>query len=776
MGIVGSQRQHAGSSAKKDELTPPLLSASSSPSAASVSASVFSNGDARSSQSSAPSSVKSVPIYFDDDGLSLLSTDDIQSISSTESFGSNPVSNESHQTLFGSGTANSDCIAPGLRQNPRRTRPGPQDETSARPCPALVRQCDRKEQFVEALVGKSCKMAVVVDELLLTYLLEDTTTEMIDVVWPNPVASCGRSTGTANQNVIDLRRFVQEVLKRSKTSYSTLQVALYYLVLVMPFVSKLNPRMEEPWCRAMQCGRRMFLAALILASKYLQDRNFTMSAWAKISGLTKEEICLNEFYFLRAVEYDLHVPENLFQRWTDIVLKHSLDPSCTLSRMSEGKSSQWVNLIPKLKKNLVSVDDGESLARTWTDKVSVRGRSTDASSLPATASLQHAHKCSPLLVVAQHSAGLAPRIMEPKVQTQDRSFSFPPISPHPSKLPSPRLPPLVLGCAPAASVTRNVCARPAMRNAMQKACNSSIKRCTLDLWPCPSQTASPTPAHCRPSSLSRMCAPSRTPSPAFSVAGSQEATPTSLTPCALSTTSDSLAGRRRTPLNGGRSALQAASRPVSSLRRRSDDVPTSNAKSLYSMPPASGSPGSLPTVTARNPYSTPSNSRSSSPLDSMTFTPANHVRTSYIRGSSEASDDALAAQALQELSSGYNTKQSSPNTAFRQPAHKKRERPRSAHEDAFGTLTSSAESATSSGQPPAYHDLIPSLSAASELPSPNSVPRVVFPNPSHYRSASGSRSDDGARKRACSTAKSCGAAMPSLMRSHSNMAMYCGSQ
>jgi hypothetical protein len=42
---------------------------------------------------------------------------------------------------------------------------------------------------------------------------------------------------------------------------------------------------EAQLVRAKQCGRRMFLAALILSSKSLQDRNYSARAWSKISGL-----------------------------------------------------------------------------------------------------------------------------------------------------------------------------------------------------------------------------------------------------------------------------------------------------------------------------------------------------------------------------------------------------------------------------------------------------------------------------------------------------------
>ncbi|KAI9144981.1 hypothetical protein BKA69DRAFT_1025118, partial [Paraphysoderma sedebokerense] len=72
----------------------------------------------------------------------------------------------------------------------------------------------------------------------------------------------------------------------------------------------------------MQCGRRMFLAALILASKYLQDKNYSNKAWSKISGLPAAEISLNERTFLRIIDYTLFVNPTVFAKWTSALLAH----------------------------------------------------------------------------------------------------------------------------------------------------------------------------------------------------------------------------------------------------------------------------------------------------------------------------------------------------------------------------------------------------------------------------------------------------------------------
>lgn len=176
----------------------------------------------------------------------------------------------------------------------------------------------------------------------------------IESIWgpspaPNPLEA----------NVLPLHWFVKEVLRRSRTSCSTLQVALYYLHQIRSqirqtvttaalnrdefieletilrleqtkLVAEASPDYPSPPSSptlvenryaelletqnsAVLCGRRMFLAALISSSKYLQDRNYSNRAWAKISGLPAGEINMNERMFLSMIDYQLYVSAGAFQ-------------------------------------------------------------------------------------------------------------------------------------------------------------------------------------------------------------------------------------------------------------------------------------------------------------------------------------------------------------------------------------------------------------------------------------------------------------------------------
>ncbi|SCV71966.1 BQ2448_4660 [Microbotryum intermedium] len=169
-------------------------------------------------------------------------------------------------------------------------------------------------------------------------------------------------------NVLPLHWFVKEVLRRSRTSCSTLQLALYYLHKSRRTIRETVARAED--CRPQYvrlevrlrrgaaaradadadaaypspplsptdrhvvsdevrfaqlaelqqspvlCGRRMFLAALIAASKYLQDRNYSNRAWARISGLPVLEVNANERAFLVMIGFSLHLDASDFCRWT----------------------------------------------------------------------------------------------------------------------------------------------------------------------------------------------------------------------------------------------------------------------------------------------------------------------------------------------------------------------------------------------------------------------------------------------------------------------------
>jgi hypothetical protein len=181
---------------------------------------------------------------------------------------------------------------------------------------------------------------------------------MVEIIWPLSVPNI-RGEKDAGKGILPLRTFIQETLRRSRTSFSTLQVALYYLILIKAHIPTFDFTMEQPddilSSRALHCGRRMFLAALILASKSIQDRNYSARAWSKISGLNVVEININEMAFLQAVNWKLHVTESMFERWQDTLIKFtSAAPGSPGSPI--GLVIDWKTIVPLLTPELDTVE------------------------------------------------------------------------------------------------------------------------------------------------------------------------------------------------------------------------------------------------------------------------------------------------------------------------------------------------------------------------------------------------------------------------------------
>lgn len=119
------------------------------------------------------------------------------------------------------------------------------------------------------------------------------------------------------------------MLKRSRTTYSTLQTALFYLFRARPCIvaqlyrTSVDTPNPSQWHDAyISCGRRMFLASLVVASKFVQDKTYRNSAWAKIAGLPVAEINAAERIFLDLIDYSLYIAQPTFEQWHHLLHLH----------------------------------------------------------------------------------------------------------------------------------------------------------------------------------------------------------------------------------------------------------------------------------------------------------------------------------------------------------------------------------------------------------------------------------------------------------------------
>ena len=170
--------------------------------------------------------------------------------------------------------------------------------------------------------AKIRKLRFSTEYKFLTQLFHiETASSVIDAIW-------GPSIESNNMKVVPTTQFVREILKRSKSTYSTLQTALYYIFRIKSTVTDhIIRRNASPVTQASPqdcifCGRRMFLAAVMVASKFLQDKTYRNSAWAKISGLTTSEITYSEMAFLQLIDFKLFISKSTFDRWHILLTTH----------------------------------------------------------------------------------------------------------------------------------------------------------------------------------------------------------------------------------------------------------------------------------------------------------------------------------------------------------------------------------------------------------------------------------------------------------------------
>ncbi|ODQ68225.1 hypothetical protein NADFUDRAFT_63685 [Nadsonia fulvescens var. elongata DSM 6958] len=147
--------------------------------------------------------------------------------------------------------------------------------------------------------------------------LVEATIWIVQSIW----SSSNERHAPSARKTLPLKSFIEETLKRSRTSYSTLQISLYYLMLAKPTIFKkvYSKDVDVQKKSGLLCGRRAFLTSLIIASKYLQDRNYSIKAWSKISGLSTSELSTNEIEFLKAVDWNLHVPSDVYEHWSNVL-------------------------------------------------------------------------------------------------------------------------------------------------------------------------------------------------------------------------------------------------------------------------------------------------------------------------------------------------------------------------------------------------------------------------------------------------------------------------
>lgn len=156
----------------------------------------------------------------------------------------------------------------------------------------------------------------------------------------------------------NLRFFIVEILRRSKTSIQTLQISCYYMF-------KLLNRKDD--ANFPSCPKKLFLGLTILSSKFNQDHNYSFKSWLKICGCKSDDSSLNlqklkqtEIKCLELLNYDLYINGPKYENWCNVLLIFGYDfislhqvnlgvmEWCTVQECTQ-KLGRWQKFLSKLE-------------------------------------------------------------------------------------------------------------------------------------------------------------------------------------------------------------------------------------------------------------------------------------------------------------------------------------------------------------------------------------------------------------------------------------------
>ncbi|KAJ9115115.1 hypothetical protein QFC22_005445 [Naganishia vaughanmartiniae] len=113
-----------------------------------------------------------------------------------------------------------------------------------------------------------------------------------------------------------LKCFIKEIWTRTRSSRAVLWLARKYLerlsAKILPQDETGVPLVTLEHDSPLNCSRRSFLAALMLAHKHLVDKAYTNRAWHKVSTLCPREIQTAELQMAFALDFDLRFPADDF--------------------------------------------------------------------------------------------------------------------------------------------------------------------------------------------------------------------------------------------------------------------------------------------------------------------------------------------------------------------------------------------------------------------------------------------------------------------------------
>lgn len=130
---------------------------------------------------------------------------------------------------------------------------------------------------------------------------------------------------------VNMKFFIIEIIRRSKSSIQVLQVCCFYLLKMKKLANDLLNQMKLP-----ECPKRLFLGMLIVASKFIQDSNYSFKSWLKIcgcdndNGSSKQMLDLallrkTETDCLKLLGYETYINGLKYENWCNVLIIFGYD-------------------------------------------------------------------------------------------------------------------------------------------------------------------------------------------------------------------------------------------------------------------------------------------------------------------------------------------------------------------------------------------------------------------------------------------------------------------
>ena len=120
----------------------------------------------------------------------------------------------------------------------------------------------------------------------------------------------------SNIPYISIKDYLGHIYKYSKINSSTIALILIYIDRI---------------CNVTKCKlsyyiiHKLILGAMILAIKYNEDVFCSLKFYAKLGGITLNELCNLEVNFISLINFNLFVSDELFSKYNDYLLSSDSD-------------------------------------------------------------------------------------------------------------------------------------------------------------------------------------------------------------------------------------------------------------------------------------------------------------------------------------------------------------------------------------------------------------------------------------------------------------------